>query len=72
MERVKPLTKKQIKEIIELRAGICEIANCLNTEDLKCHHIKRRSLGGTNDLNNILVVCGTHHKMLHYKEGPKK
>ena len=65
---VKPLTKKQTKEIIELRAGICEIPTCMNMTDLVVHHIKRRSQGGTNDLSNLKVLCKGHHKMIHQRE----
>lgn len=66
------LTEAQCKKVIELRAGICEIPTCYETENLRVHHIKRFKQGGTNDLNNLMVLCEKHHKQIHFKEGPKK
>lgn len=66
------LTNKQIEDIIQIRMGICEMSTCLEMNNLVVHHIKRRSDGGTNELSNLLVLCQRHHKLLHFKEGPKK
>ena len=62
------LNKSQTKKLIEKRAGICEIPNCYNTENLVVHHKKRVHKGGTNEENNLLVLCEKHHKMVHSNE----
>lgn len=32
---------------------------------LHCHHIKRRSQGGTDNASNLLVVCARCHDHIH-------
>lgn len=41
---------------------------CEETEGLEHHHIIPRSLGGTDDQCNLLLVCGKHHGILHDME----
>lgn len=31
----------------------------------ECHHMRRRSQGGTDDLSNLLAVCLAHHRWIH-------
>lgn len=38
---------------------------CSTRTDLHCHHVKRRSQGGTDDAKNLLVVCDLHHLWIH-------
>ena len=32
---------------------------------LHCHHIKRRSQGGSDEASNLLVVCARCHQFIH-------
>lgn len=32
---------------------------------LRCHHKKERQHGGTHDLDNLIIVCKTHHAAIH-------
>lgn len=41
--------------------------NCGSSEGVEYHHIKPLSHGGTNDLNNIVPLCGKCHSALHGK-----
>jgi len=43
----------------------CQSVGCDNTHYLEVHHKTPRSLGGTNDPANLLVLCSSCHKMLH-------
>jgi len=43
----------------------CEAEGCQNTQFLNVHHRRPRSLGGSNDLNNLVVLCSTCHRKLH-------
>jgi hypothetical protein len=46
------------------RAGYrCEICRVAPIEHR--HHRLRRSQGGTNELDNLLALCHTHHEYVH-------
>jgi hypothetical protein len=38
---------------------------CDSTDGLEWHHIIPRSMGGTEDSFNLLLVCNVHHGILH-------
>ena len=38
---------------------------CENRRWIDLHHIRPRSLGGTNTLENLITVCSAHHRMEH-------
>lgn len=38
---------------------------CDKTEGLEYHHIIPRSMGGTDEECNLLLVCNDHHAILH-------
>lgn len=42
-------------------------SNCGSEENIEYHHIKPLSLGGTNELNNIVPLCSECHSLLHGK-----
>jgi hypothetical protein len=42
-------------------------SRCEQTRWLHTHHIKPLSEGGTNDLENLTVLCSGHHRMIHRK-----
>ena len=41
---------------------------CGSTEGLHVHHIKERCKGGTNDINNLITLCGSCHREKHKGE----
>ncbi|MED2706605.1 HNH endonuclease signature motif containing protein [Bacillus toyonensis] len=45
-----------------------ECANCSSREDLQIHHIVPLSIGGTNKLTNLALVCGECHAKIHGKK----
>jgi hypothetical protein len=46
------------------RAGnACEV--CGHSENVNVHHVKPRSLGGTDDPSNLRVLCPNHHAAAH-------
>lgn len=67
-KKIKRLTNKQNKELIEKRGGICEINNCMEMKNLVVHHITRITKGGTNEESNLKVLCEKHHKLIHSGE----
>jgi len=62
------ITEKQKKELIEERAGICEVPSCSNIYKLCIHHIIRKNKGGTDNKENLMVLCEKHHKLYHSNE----
>lgn len=44
--------------------GVCN--RCGTTEDLHVHHIRPRSLMGTDSVSNLMVLCGECHRLWHY------
>jgi len=43
----------------------CRFPGCLRTRWLKFHHIEWWSKGGRTDRENLISVCGHHHKLMH-------
>ncbi len=46
----------------------CRAPGCRNTTFLDLHHIVPRSEGGQNDAENLLTLCGSHHRAVHHGE----
>lgn len=53
------------KEIFKIKSKKCHI--CGDTEFLEIHHLIALKNGGTNDINNLLVLCQKCHKLVHNK-----
>jgi hypothetical protein len=43
----------------------CQAPGCFRTRGLHAHHVKHWIDGGTTDLENLVVLCTVHHRMLH-------
>jgi hypothetical protein len=43
----------------------CRFPGCGSTAFANAHHIKWWSRGGTTDLDNLVLICGFHHRLLH-------
>jgi len=43
----------------------CRFPGCGNTRWVQAHHILYWSLGGPTDMNNLILLCGYHHRFLH-------
>ncbi len=46
----------------------CRVPGCRNATFLDLHHIDLRSEGGDHHPDNLLTVCGAHHRALHRGE----
>ena len=62
-----------VKKQKEKYLNKCQIANCAFTFIKKdgsyyseAHHIKFLSEGGSQDSDNLLILCANHHRMFHY------
>ena len=46
--------------------GKCAITGiCLSMDNLHCHHIKPRQLGGNDRYDNLIIVHSDIHKLIH-------
>ncbi len=45
--------------------GACRFPGCERTTFLKSHHLKHWADGGATDLDNLVTLCGTHHRLIH-------
>ncbi len=56
------LTREEKEHVLELFGYQCAVPNCYETEALEIHHIIPATEEGTsNDINNLIVLCPTHH-----------
>ncbi len=45
--------------------GICQFPGCDSTTHLDAHHVVPWSHGGPSDLDNLTLLCGRHHTLVH-------
>jgi 5-methylcytosine-specific restriction endonuclease McrA len=43
----------------------CSVPGCTNTHYVDVHHIRPRSEGGPNTLENLITLCSAHHRATH-------
>lgn len=47
------------------RGGKCEMPGCGFNDVLEIHHLISKKVGGTDETSNLLVLCPSHHALLH-------
>ncbi len=45
--------------------GQCQWVGCGHSKWLQAHHIQHWSQGGATDLDNLILLCGFHHRFVH-------
>jgi hypothetical protein len=45
--------------------GHCRVPGCRHATFVDVHHLRLRSEGGTDELDNLLTLCAAHHRALH-------
>lgn len=45
--------------------GRCAVPGCGAARHLDAHHLRPWVLGGRTDLDNLALVCGLHHRLIH-------
>jgi hypothetical protein len=43
----------------------CRVPGCRHATFIEPHHIELRSEGGNHDLENLITLCGAHHRAVH-------
>ncbi len=51
--------------LIAQRDVTCQAPGCERTHHLHIHHVRPWSQGGTTDPDNLILLCGYHHRALH-------
>jgi len=44
----------------------CQVPGCSNSSWVDVHHIELRSEGGRHSLQNLVCLCGAHHRAVHH------
>jgi hypothetical protein len=65
-QEIRSFITKNKKEILTIAGNECEVCEFNFKPVLIIHHKKPISEGGTNELNNLSVLCPTCHKLIHY------
>lgn len=52
--------------LVQERGGVCERCGYSQTHILVVHHKVRKCDGGTNDMNNLELICPNCHAEIHY------
>jgi hypothetical protein len=47
------------------RSGHCQYPGCTAARELEAHHILAVEHGGRTELDNLILLCPRHHKLLH-------
>ena len=47
------------------RSQHCQYPGCTATRELEAHHVAPVELGGKTELDNLILLCSRHHKLLH-------
>lgn len=45
--------------------GGCRFPGCGRTRHLHAHHVRHWLRGGTTDIDNLILLCGHHHRLVH-------
>ena len=59
--QVPPRLMRQLRH----RDGGCRFPGCGRKGWVAAHHVKHWARGGNTDLDNLLLLCGKHHRLVH-------
>ena len=54
-----------IKRALRSRDKRCAFPGCHHTRFVDAHHIRHWSAGGETSLDNLMLLCSQHHKLVH-------
>ncbi len=54
-----------MRRLLRHRDRVCQHSGCGSTRFLQAHHIVEWSRGGATDLDNLILLCSFHHKLVH-------
>ena len=54
-----------ITRLLRHRDRVCRFPGCGNGRWLHAHHLVHWADGGSTNLDNLVLLCGTHHRLIH-------
>ena len=54
-----------IRRALWSRDGGCAFPGCTHTRYVDAHHVRHWSQGGETSLDNLLLLCSSHHRLVH-------
>ena len=57
---------RALRRALRLRDGGCAFPGCGQTRFVHAHHIDYWEHGGRTDLDNLVLLCRRHHRLLHH------
>lgn len=63
--RSKRLASRRQKMALSARDVSCQFPGCLSRRRCEAHHIRPWSSGGVTDLDNLVLLCRSHHIAVH-------
>jgi hypothetical protein len=63
--RVSQVVPPWLKRLVRHRDRTCTFPGCDDLRYNEAHHIRHWGKGGPTDLDNLVLVCGFHHKAVH-------
>ncbi len=63
---IRTATRHQ-RRALRFRAGVtgCEFPGCTQTRFVDAHHVRFYGQSGPTDLDNLVLLCGYHHRQIH-------
>jgi len=53
------------RQVLRRDGGCCRVPGCRNATFVDVHHLRPRFEGGTNETENLVTLCGAHHRAIH-------
>jgi len=63
--RVARTTPPRLRRKLIARDGGCAFAGCTKDRWLHAHHVRHWALGGSTTEDNLVMLCGFHHPLVH-------
>jgi hypothetical protein len=58
-------TPAQIAALTVRDGDGCQFPGCTHTRHLHAHHVRPWLSGGRTDIDNLILICSHHHKLIH-------
>lgn len=65
MGRSQRLVNRAQRRALRARDGGCAFPGCAATRHLHAHHVLHWTQGGATDVENLVLLCRHHHRLLH-------
>lgn len=55
----------KLMRLLQHRDGGCRFPGCERRRWIKAHHLVHWARGGATDLDNLVLLCSAHHRLVH-------